>query len=200
MNRSFDMLLKLLKEVFPKGCKLPDSYYVAKTLLAKLGHGYESIHVCKNDYSLFWKETTTSERCHVCGESCWVHKNTKGKKVPYKVLWYFPLTPRLQRLYGSKHTAKDMGWHLIGRSKDEGLMRYPVDGQAWKHFHNKYLIFSSEPRNVRLVLAADGFNPFGNMSLSCSIWLVVLTTYNLPPCVCMKEWSFMLTLLIPSPN
>ena len=46
----------------------------------------------------------------------------------------------------------------------------------------------------------DGFNPFGNMSLSYSMWPVVLTTYNLPPWVCMKESSFMLTLLIPGPN
>ena len=79
-------------------------------------------------------------------------------------------------------------------------MRHPVDGQAWKHFDNKYLNFSLEPRNVRLGLATDGFNPFGNMSLSYSMWPVVLTTYNLLPWVCMKESSFMLTLLIPSPN
>ena len=69
-----------------------------------------------------------------------------------------------------------------------------------KHFDNKYSDFSSEPRNVRFDLAVDGFNPFGNMSLSYSMWPVVLTTYNLPPWVCMKESSFMLTLLIPGPN
>ena len=95
-NRSFDMLLKLLKEAFPEGCKLPDSHYAAKKLLAKLRLGYKSIHVCKNNCSFFWKETTTSEQCHVCGGSRWVvDKNTKGKKVPYKVLLYFPLTPLL---------------------------------------------------------------------------------------------------------
>ena len=79
-------------------------------------------------------------------------------------------------------------------------MRHPVDGQAWKHFDTKYLDFAIEPRNARLGLAVDGFNPFGNISLSYSMWPVVLTTYNLPPWVCMKESSFMLTLLIPSPN
>nr|GFC81628.1 hypothetical protein [Tanacetum cinerariifolium] len=54
-----------------------------------------------------------------------------------------------------------------------------------------------EPRNVRLGLAADGFNPFGNLSQSYSMWPVILTTYNLPPWLCMKESYFMLTLLIP---
>ena len=35
------------------------------------------------------------------------------------------------------------------------------------------------------------------MSLSYSMWPVVLTTYNLPPWLCMKESFFMLSLLIP---
>ena len=74
-----------------------------------------------------------------------------------------------------------MKWHSIGRSKDEGLMRHPLDGQAWKHFDTKYVDFEIEPRNVRLGLAADGFNPSKNMSLSYSMWRVVLITYNFPP-------------------
>ncbi|XP_076930723.1 uncharacterized protein LOC143595638 [Bidens hawaiensis] len=79
-------------------------------------------------------------------------------------------------------------------------MRHPVDGSSWKEFDKKYLNFSREPRNVRIGLAADGFNPFGNMSLAHSTWPVVLTTFNLPPWLCMKESSFMLSLLIPGPK
>ena len=52
-NRSFDILLKLMKEVVPEGCKLPDSHYAAKKLLAKLGLGYKSIHAGKNDCNFF---------------------------------------------------------------------------------------------------------------------------------------------------
>ena len=47
---------------------------------------------------------------------------------------------------------------------------------------------------------ADGFNPFANMSLSYNMWQVVLTAYNLPPWLCMKDSYFMLTLLIPGPQ
>ncbi|GKB01986.1 hypothetical protein Tco_0830030 [Tanacetum coccineum] len=43
-------------------------------------------------------------------------------------------------------------------------MQQPVDGRGWKDFDTKYLDFTAEPRNVRLGLAADGFNPFGNLS------------------------------------
>jgi len=50
---------------------------------------------------------------------------------------------------------------------------------------------------VRLVLATYGFNPFGNLSTSHSIWPVVLIPYNLPPWMCMKQSSFILSVIIP---
>jgi hypothetical protein len=53
---------------------------------------------------------------------------------------------------------------------------------------------------VRLGLASDGFNPFGNMSTSYSMWLVVLASYNLPPWMCMKASNLILSLLIPEPT
>ncbi|GKA12721.1 zinc finger, PHD-type containing protein [Tanacetum coccineum] len=93
-----------------------------------------------------------------------------------------------------------MTWHATGKCTEPGKMQHPVDGRAWKNFDTKYLDFAKEPRNVRLGLAADGFNPFGNLSQSYSMWPVILTTYNLPPWLCMKESSFMLTLLIPGPK
>ncbi|KAJ9567086.1 hypothetical protein OSB04_003052 [Centaurea solstitialis] len=145
------------------------------------------------------REHAALQSCPVCNESRWVDKNTKGKKVAHKVLRYFPLTPRLRRLYCSRHTTKNMIWHSTGRSP-EGTMRHPVDGSSWKEFDMKYPNFSREPQNVRLGLAADGFNPYGNMSSAHSTWPVVLTTYNLPPWLCMKESSFMLSLVIPGPK
>lgn len=86
-----------------------------------------------------------------------------------------------------------------GRTND-GIMRHPADSIAWKTFDSWYVEFSSDPRNVRLGLAADGFNPYGNMSTSYSTWPVILIPYNLPPWMCMKRSSFILSLLIPSPK
>nr|XP_043627820.1 uncharacterized protein LOC122599381 [Erigeron canadensis] len=113
---------------------------------------------------------------------------------------YFPLTPRLKRMYNSRYTAQYMTWHATGQCTEDGKMRHPVDGTTWKDFDIRYPDFANESRNVRLGLAADGFNPFGNMSVSYSMWPVILTTYNTPPWMCMKESSFMLTLLIPGPK
>ncbi|XP_062093425.1 uncharacterized protein LOC133799424 [Humulus lupulus] len=200
-NKIFDELLKLLKLSFPKGNKIPSTYYEAKKRLQKLGLGYESIHVCEHDCCLFYKEHSTKETCPICRSSRWISpEKTAAKKVPHKVMRYFPLAPRLKRLYSSRLTAKQMLWHYTGKSKDDGIMRHPVDGLAWKDFDAKHLDFASEPRNVRLGLAADGFNPFGNMSQAYSMWPMVLANYNLPPWMCMKDNNFILSILIPGPK
>ena len=67
-------------------------------------------------------------------------------------------------------------------------------------FDTKYLEFSSKPHNVRLGLATDGFNPFEIMSTTHNTWPVMLVPYNLPPWLCMKRSSLILSLVIPGPK
>jgi len=62
-----------------------------------------------------------------------------------------------------KITAKDMRWHAEERH-DDGILRHPADSDAWKDF-DKHVEYSLESRNVRLGLATDGINPFGNMNI-----------------------------------
>ncbi|KAK9267622.1 hypothetical protein L1049_010053 [Liquidambar formosana] len=100
----------------------------------------------------------------------------------------------------SKKTATDMRWHKEKRIAEENVLRHPVDSIAWKEFDKEHDWFAQEPRNVRLGLASDGFNPFGNMSNSYSMWPVLLMPYNLPPWKCMKEPFFMMSILIPGPK
>ena len=179
-NKSFDELLKLLKLAFPK-IDLVDSHYGAKRLMKKMDLGYKSIHVCKNDCALFWNENSSKETCLVYSESRWKMQQGKrsGKKMPHKFLQYFPLGPRLKRLFVTSKTAKLMRWHRSGKSTDDDVMRHPVAGRARKKFDERHPQFVNEVRNVRLGLAADGFNPFSNISFSNSMWPVVLTIYNL---------------------
>ncbi|XP_058003975.1 uncharacterized protein LOC110659856 [Hevea brasiliensis] len=209
-GKSFTMLLELLVDAFPEGTSLPKSHYEAKKVIKALGLNYEKIHSCVNDCMLFWGEREKQELCHVCGSCRWVVKkneqlNSDGdrvemssirKKKPVKVLRYFPLIPRLQRLFASVKTSKDMRWHEEGRIKD-GLLRHPADGKAWKEFDSKFSEFSSDARNVRLGLATDGFNPFRTMSTTYSTWPVILVPYNMPPWTCMKQSSFILSMIIP---
>ena len=83
---------------------------------------------------------------------------------------------------------------------DDGVLRHSADSISWKTLDESYSLFPSEPQNVRLGLASDGFNPFGNMILSYSVWPVILIPYNLLPWMCLKEPYSMLSLLIPGPK
>ncbi|XP_039119539.1 uncharacterized protein LOC120255833 [Dioscorea cayenensis subsp. rotundata] len=86
--------------------------------------------------------------------------------------------------------------HANGRPND-GLLRHPADAEAWKSFDARYPDFACDPRNVRLGLSSDGFNPFKLLSTSYSTWPVVLIPYNLPPWIGMKQTSFLLSMIIP---
>ncbi|XP_074277752.1 uncharacterized protein LOC141601375 [Silene latifolia] len=76
-------------------------------------------------------------------------------------------------------------------------MSHPSDGEAWKHFDQQHPQFSSEPRNVRLGLCTDGFQPFGQFGTKYSCWPFMVTPYNLPPWLCMKRQFIFLSLMIP---
>ncbi|KAG8492437.1 hypothetical protein CXB51_009690 [Gossypium anomalum] len=204
-GNSFTMLLEFLREMFPFA-KIPQSCQDMKRLIKDLGLGYDKIHSCPNDCMLYWGDQKNQQSCHVCGKSRWMNSNTEDvntdeggaqlRKKPVKVLRYFPLIPRLQRLFMSSKTAESMTWHNDQRT-DDGLLRHPADSLAWKSFDSKFPSFASDPRNVRLGVAADGFNPFKIMSTSYSTWPVVLVPYNLPPWICMKQSSFILSMIIP---
>ncbi|XP_073103331.1 uncharacterized protein [Elaeis guineensis] len=197
-DTSMDKLLKVFKKVLPNGALVPNSFYEAKKLIQDLGLEYIKIDACLNDCVIYWGEHANAIICPVCNLSHWKYQG-RTRNIPHKILHYFPLKPRLQRLYMSKITAKDMRWHEEKRIND-GILRHPADSFAWKSFDDKYKSFSVDPRSVRLGLASDGFQPFGNMSTPHSIWPVVLIPYNLPPWQCMKDPYFMMTLLIPGPK
>ncbi|XP_071726811.1 uncharacterized protein [Rutidosis leptorrhynchoides] len=204
-DKSFGMLLELLKNTFPHLTSIPSSVTEAKKLTKDLGLGYEKIDACPNDCMLYWGEREGQQSCHVCkapryesdvGEKMIESSKSNKSKKPAKVFRYFPLIPRLKRLYMSEKTAKDMRWHNTGLTKD-GKLRHPADGLAWKAFDTRYPEFASDPRNVRLGFASDRFNPYRTMTSSYSTWPVVLIPYNLPPWICMKKESFILSSIIP---
>ncbi|KAL0285576.1 UNVERIFIED_CONTAM: hypothetical protein Scaly_2814100 [Sesamum calycinum] len=167
-------------------------------LRENLGFKYEKIHSCPNDCVLFWKEYENFENCPKCGTCKWKYEGSK--KIPRKVLRYFPLKPRLQRLFVNKDLAENMRWHKEKLVHENDVMRHPADSELWRDFDKKYPLFADDPRSVRIGLASDGFNPFGNMSTSYSIWPVLLVPYNLPPWMCMKDPFLLLSMLIPGPK
>ncbi|KAL4016879.1 hypothetical protein IC575_024541 [Cucumis melo] len=92
-NKSFDMLLELLRASFPMcSTTIPSSFYEAKRKLHDLGLEYETIHACKYDCVLYWKEFAHLQHCPTCGKAKYkVHYN-RGKKFWIRYcaifLWY----------------------------------------------------------------------------------------------------------------
>ncbi|XP_057723796.1 uncharacterized protein LOC130939727 [Arachis stenosperma] len=191
-DKAMTEILKLLKDAFGNA-KISNTFYEAKKTINKLGLNYTKIPACPNDCMLYWGKDEDLQECKRCKTSKW---SDAKKKKPAKILRYFPLKPRLQRLFMCSKTAQSIQWHALAEKKDS-KMRHPRDSEAWKTFDLLHDRFVEDPRNVRLGLAADGFNPFGTMRTNYSIWPVVLIPYNRPQWECMKPTSLILSMIIP---
>jgi hypothetical protein len=179
--------------------------YESKKLLSALKMPYEMIHVCPKQCMLFRNEYADNKYCVKCGSSRYIEVdngdgNKKQLSVPIKVLHYLPFLPRLQRLYMFEGSAKQMTWHKHGHRYHPDKMVHPSDGEAWKAFDVEYQDFAREARNVRVVIATDGFNPFGMGVASYSCWHVFIIPLNLPPGVCMQRQNILLSLIVPGPE
>ncbi|XP_060210823.1 uncharacterized protein LOC132637807 [Lycium barbarum] len=177
--RGYNQMMELLKEALPEDNIVLDSYYQTK----KLGDD----------------EDLTS--CKFCGYERYKHRvgSHKRKLVPYKKIYYFPLIPILRRLDASHATDVDMRWHHEN-IQEEGAMRHLSDSEAWKHFNETHSVFAAEPRNVRLGLCTDGFQPFAQPGRKYSSWPVIVTPYNFPPRMFTKEAYMFLTVIVPGPD
>jgi hypothetical protein len=78
-------------------------------MMKPLGLGYQKIHMFPNFYMLSYLENVELIECIRCGHSHYKPRTSMEKTlVAYKKLRYFPITPRLQRLFMSPRTVKHM--------------------------------------------------------------------------------------------
>ena len=172
-----DAIADFVKDLLPEPNLAPGSYYEIQKLVSSLGLPYQMIDVCVDNCMIFWRDTVNLDACTFCQKPRF--QVTSGKsRVPFKRMWYLPITDRLKRLYQSERTAGPMRWHAEHSS--DGNISHPSDAEAWKHFNSMYKDFANEHRNVYLGLCTDGFNPFGKSGRKYSLWPVILTPYNLP--------------------
>jgi hypothetical protein len=197
-NSTFSAIVKLLAKAFSKCNTLPKSYNEEKNLLKELGIGYDSIHVCFNNYVLFRKQYDKLDNCPICGLSRW--KDSERKKILQKVLRHFLLAPRPKRMFATKQASESAQWHNVKWQPSEKEMSHPADGEAWQDFDREFLDFAKDARNLRLGFSIDDFNPFSEKNTKYSMWPVFVVPYNLPPWECMEESNFMMALLIPGPT
>ncbi|XP_074323310.1 uncharacterized protein LOC141660243 [Apium graveolens] len=121
-NNGFDDLLHLIGLVLPDDHKLPEKYYNMRKMIKGLHMEYEKIDACENDCMLFYKEHSGKTKCDICnGDRYQKQKDPKKQKIPRKILCYFPITMRLQRLFMAETIAKAMRWHHDRIAVEDGF-------------------------------------------------------------------------------
>ncbi|GJW77651.1 putative reverse transcriptase domain-containing protein [Tanacetum coccineum] len=78
-DKFFTELLGLLKKMLPTGNEMVEKTYQAKKLMRMMGSGYKKIHVCSNNYILYWKDNKELTVCPTCGISRWKVDNKTHK-------------------------------------------------------------------------------------------------------------------------
>ena len=101
-DASLNANLQYLHELLPKGNTCPSGIDEAKKIVCPLDLPHVKYHVCPLDCVIYRGEYEDLEECPVCETS----QYRLGKKSPQKVVWYFPLIPRLQRYFADKKEAK----------------------------------------------------------------------------------------------
>ena len=126
--------------MLPAGNEMVEKTYQAKKVVKLMGSRYKKIHVCINNCLLYRKDDKDLSVCRTCGTSRWkVDEKTHKvyENIPAKVMWYFPIIPRLKRLFKLESISEDLRWHATRRVTD-GVLRHPADSQAWRTIDEKF--------------------------------------------------------------
>ena len=108
----YDKIIEWAISILPEGNRLKENFYAAKSMMKPLGLGYQKIDMCPNFCMLYYLENAKLAKCMTCGHSRYKPRTGRGKTlVAYKKLRYFPITPRLQRLFMSPRTVEHITWH-----------------------------------------------------------------------------------------
>ena len=133
-EKLFDQVTEPMKEIVLDNNLVTDNFYSTKKLLRGMGLPVEKIDCCFNGYMLYWGADSDLISCKFCDHPQFkkpprVAEKRQKMKVAYTKMYYFPLIPRLQRLYASNATTHDMRWHSE-HEVEQGVMHHPSDSLA----------------------------------------------------------------------
>src|SRR3954471_18844473 len=145
---SFNETMEFWHDRLPEGNTLPSSIEEAKKIVYPLDLPHHRYHVCINDCIMYRDEYKDRTTCPKCGHGRYKVGN---KKAPRKVVWYFPLTPRLQRYYVDRKEAKLMQWHAEREKPEEDpkkcyILTHPADASQWEALDLAFPKFGGDAR------------------------------------------------------
>jgi hypothetical protein len=174
-----NLVLAVLGTMLPKDHMLPKNTYESMKLLRTLKMPYESIHACPNGCVLFrGEELKAATHYPKCKASRYVEVNGSDRKkeqskIPEMVVRYLPLTPRLQRMFMTEESTKQMTWHKDDKRYSDKMV-HPANADAWRYFDIQNPDKAKDARNVRVAIATDGFNPYGTHAAPYTCWPVFM--------------------------
>jgi hypothetical protein len=68
---------------------------------------------------------------------------------------------------------------MLKNKNSDDLVRHAADNKTWAHIDARWPYFANELRNLRLILVANGVNPYGEKRNNWSTWPILLFIYNL---------------------
>jgi hypothetical protein len=106
-------MLTVIGSMLPEDHVLPKSMYEAHKLLRALKMTYEQIHACPKGYVLFRKEYAEAKYSPKCKSYRFMEVDSgDGQKrqlgIPVAILHHLTFIPRIQRLYMTEESAKQM--------------------------------------------------------------------------------------------
>jgi hypothetical protein len=115
-REGFDLVLATVGGLLPEEHCLPKNTTESQKLLRALKMPYNPIQACKNGCVLFRGDHEAATHCPECKASRYMEVEgsdgtKKQSKIPEMVIRHLPVLPRLQRLYMTEESAKQMTWH-----------------------------------------------------------------------------------------
>jgi hypothetical protein len=137
---------------------------------------------------LFRKEYAEAKYCPKCKSSRFMEVDSvDGQKrqldIPLTIQRHLPFIPRIQLLYMTEESAKQMTWHKNGKRYNPDKIVHASDGEAWEHFDIIHHEKVEEARNVCVALATDGFNLYGMSAPRTHVGSCLLSQ-SISPLVC----------------
>ena len=113
-------MVAVWSDMLPKTHIMPKNLYESEKLLLALKMSYDKIHVCPKGCILFRKEHVDAKYCPKCKSSRYMEVDLgdgqkRQLKIPMRVLRHLLFLPRLQRLFMTEESVKQMTWHKNGK-------------------------------------------------------------------------------------
>lgn len=155
------LLTYLAGTLLPTNNVMPRTAYELKRMIRRLGLEHQRIDTCPNGHILYEGEVNGElTQCPRCMHPRYVPSSSK---VLFAVTRYFPLIPKLRRLFKCPDIAELLN-HFRDNSEDSSIMTSIVDSYQRKEVSRMFPTFRDLQSSLHLGLIADGVCPHGNQS------------------------------------